>query len=111
MRQLHDEMTGMLEGEVAQLLCNVNQDTHVEPQTEGNNSQVDLELAEKNGAKVDQEYWTAALAQKGKTGKEGKGKDGKSKAKRLWRMLELWPTRTSCKGMPGSWQATWWSWS
>lgn len=80
-RQLHDEMTGMLEGEGAQLLCNVNQDIHVEPQTEDNPLQFDLEIAEKNWAKVDQEHWTAALAQKGKIGKGGKGKNGRLKGK------------------------------
>ena len=57
----------------------MSQDARNDQQAEDNSLQFDLELAEKNWAKVEQEYWTAALGQKGKTGKEGKCKGNTSK--------------------------------
>ena len=80
-RQMHDEMTGMLEGDHTQLLYHVNQDMHSEQPTEEQPLHPDLEIAENNWTKAEQEYWAAALGQKGKGGKGGEGKGSKSRGK------------------------------
>ena len=81
MRQQHDEMIGMLDGDNARPLCSVNQDSQESKQAEGSLQTIDLQQAGKNLTKVEQDYWAAALGQKGKTGKGGKSKGGKSKGK------------------------------
>ena len=79
MRQLHDEMTGMVDGENTQFLYHVNQDVPSEQQAEDQSAQPDLEAAGRNWNKAEQEYWAAALGQKGKGGKGGKGRGSTSK--------------------------------
>ena len=81
MRQMHDEMTGMLEGDHTQPLYHVKPDTNNEQTDEESSLQPDLDTAESNWAKAEQEYWAAALAQKGKGGKGAKGKGSKLKGK------------------------------
>ena len=73
MRQMHDELTGMLEGEHAQPLYNVNTEEKPPEDTEENR----LAKAEEAWAQAEQEYYAAALGSKGKGGKGKKGNGGK----------------------------------
>ena len=75
MRQMHNELIGMFEGETTQPLYNLEK-------TEGDEEDKESEdkKAEEAWTKLEQDYWTAAL-NKGKGGKGGKGKEGKGKGK------------------------------
>ena len=68
MRQMHDELTGMLEGETTQPLYTL--ETEKPEESEQNKK-------EEEWTKEEEEQWLAAL--KGKAGKGGKGKKGKGK--------------------------------
>ena len=74
MRQMHDELTGMLEGENTQPFYSIGQDS---PKKEDENDEEQTKT-EEDGQKLEQEY-LAALSQKGKTSKGGKGKTSKGK--------------------------------
>ena len=76
MRQMHDELTGMLEGENTQPLYNVGQDSPSKEEGEENGQT----KTEDDLQKLEQEY-LAAFNQKGKTAKGGKGKANKGKGK------------------------------
>ena len=76
MRQMHDEFTGMLEGENAQPLYSIEQDS---PKKEDEKDEEQAQT-EEDWQKLEQEY-LAALSQKGKTAKGGKGKTNKRKGK------------------------------
>ena len=75
MRQLHDELIGMLEGESTQPLYTVAPEETQPEEFEKTPEQV-LAKAEENWNRAEEEYWTAALGKSG-GGKGGKGKGGK----------------------------------
>ena len=76
MRQMHDELTGMLEGENTQPLYSIGQDS---PKKEEDKEEEQAKT-EEDWQKLEQEY-LAALGQKGKGGKGGKGKRDNGKGK------------------------------
>ena len=75
MRQMHDEITGMLDGENIHPLYNINKEG-IEPK---GGEEDELAVVEQNWSKVEQEYWTAALGSKEKFGKGGTCRKGKGK--------------------------------
>ena len=75
MRQMHDELTGMLEGEATQPLYNLEK-----AEKEAEEDEDAGKKAEEEWNKLEQDYWTVVL-NKGKGGTGGKGEEGKGKGR------------------------------
>ena len=101
MRQMHDELTGMLEGEATQPLYSIGQDS---PKKEDQKDE-EQDKTEEGWQKLEQEYFAALKGKVGKGGKRRKGKQRKRQGVR--RVLELRTAGPSVERVSSAGQVAW----